>query len=305
MTIVNPDTGEITATYGEVRDSIERAKASLEAAAEEIVWQIEHQAWTTLGYASWNEMREAEYGGAAFMVPRAERPELVARMRRSGLTQQEIADTAGVNVATVSRDLANANSDGPATITNARGQQRPATYTKTPPAPEGEAGPGVQGSASLDPDADVVPDDEAERPSSNLGAASDPSGSAQPEGAGHASPPPSSDAIGNDGLTDAEREESRREFERGVGAKPTRPAPKPERSGEQQNAEENSRTLASSLIFLLAFQHPNQRDTARTEWEVGRWSVPPTNREYVTPDRMRTAARGLLELADEWENTHE
>lgn len=82
------------------------------------------------------------------------------------------------------------------------------------------------------------------------------------------------------------------------------PTPKPERSGEQQNAEENSRTFASSLIFLLAFQHPAQRDNARVEWEIGRQAVSPTNRDYVTPDRMRTAARGLLDLADEWENTY-
>lgn len=87
-------------------------------------------------------------------------------------------------------------------------------------------------------------------------------------------------------------------------SRPT-PTPKPERSGEQQNAEENSLTLASALIFLLAFQHPNQRDTARIEWEVGRWSVAPTKRAYVTPNHMREAARGLLDLADEWETTDE
>ncbi|GAB2970069.1 hypothetical protein [Nocardioides montaniterrae] len=83
------------------------------------------------------------------------------------------------------------------------------------------------------------------------------------------------------------------------------PVPKPERSGEQQNAEENSRTLASSLIFLLAFQHPNQRDTARDQWEIGQQAVPPTNRGYVTPDRMRQVAEGLAALADEWESIHE
>lgn len=84
-----------------------------------------------------------------------------------------------------------------------------------------------------------------------------------------------------------------------------RPTSKPERSGEQQNAEENSRTLASTLIFLLAFQHPNQRDTARIEWAVGSPAVSPTNRDYVTSDRMRQAARGLVLLADEWESTNE
>lgn len=123
-------------TYGDVKDSIDIAKGHLEKAAEQVVWQIENQVWTVLGHANWNEMREAEYGGAAFMVPRSERPELVARMRQQGLTQQEIADTAGVADATVRRDLAaqptNVGSD-PATVTNSRGQQRPSTYQRREP----------------------------------------------------------------------------------------------------------------------------------------------------------------------------
>ena len=115
-------------TPGDVRASIKRAKRSLEKAAEEIVWQVEMEAWKTLGYTSWSAMREAEYGGAAFMVPARQRPELVERMRATGLTQQDIADTAGVSDETVRRDLQTTNVES-ATIINARGQQRPATYT--------------------------------------------------------------------------------------------------------------------------------------------------------------------------------
>lgn len=72
-------------------------------------------------------MRESEYGGAAFMVPAKNRPELVARMRAKGLTQQEIADTAGVSHQTVGRDLANVQMDieKPTSIHTSRGQQRP------------------------------------------------------------------------------------------------------------------------------------------------------------------------------------
>ncbi len=91
-------------TPADVRASIARARQSLERAAEEIVWQIEREAWRTLGYPSWTAMREAEYGGAAFMVPRKDRPELVARIRAAGLTQQEAAATAGVSVPTIKRD---------------------------------------------------------------------------------------------------------------------------------------------------------------------------------------------------------
>lgn len=142
MTVVDHRTGEIVdaPSYADVRESINAAKASLEAAAEQIVWQIENRVWLVLGHADWNAMREQEYGGAAFMVPRAERPELVARMRQAGLTQQEIADTAGVGVGTVNRDLADfpdgKSAAPPPPITNARGQQRPASYAPRPtPAP--------------------------------------------------------------------------------------------------------------------------------------------------------------------------
>ena len=83
-------------TPDDVRASIARARRGLERAAEEIVWQIEREAWRTLGYSSWGAMREAEYGGAAFMVPAKSRPETVARIRAKGMTQKESAETAGV-----------------------------------------------------------------------------------------------------------------------------------------------------------------------------------------------------------------
>lgn len=103
-------------TPADVRASISRARRSLEKAAEEIVWQIEMEAWRTLGYSSWGAMREAEYGGAAFMVPSKSRPEIVARIKqieigrsaRGGskhLTDQEIADTVGVSRRQVQDDL--------------------------------------------------------------------------------------------------------------------------------------------------------------------------------------------------------
>lgn len=137
MTVTRPEIplrAEVI-TVADVRASISRAKRSLERAAEEIVWQIETEAWRTLKYSSWGAMREAEYGGAAFMVPNKNRPELVARMDRH-LTQGEIAATAGVSTSTVERDLASNphlrdSGDEPHTITNSRGQRRPATYSRT------------------------------------------------------------------------------------------------------------------------------------------------------------------------------
>ena len=114
MTVIY-DTGEIVdqrpeiplqvITPADVRASIRRARASLEKAAGEIVWQIEMEAWRTLGYSSWTAMREAEYGGAAFMVPSKNRPELVARICEAGLSKREAARTSGVDEGTVRNDL--------------------------------------------------------------------------------------------------------------------------------------------------------------------------------------------------------
>lgn len=60
----------------------------------------------------------------------------VARIRAAGLTQQEIAATAGVSVGTVNADLKfNSENDGDS-ITNSRGQHRPATYTRTESSPD-------------------------------------------------------------------------------------------------------------------------------------------------------------------------
>lgn len=119
-------------TPQDVRASIKRARRSLEAAAEEILWQIEMEGWRTLGYSSWTAMREAEYGGAAFMVPSKSRPEIVARIRAKGLTQREIAETAGVTERTIRNDLSTGKFSGSGVaVTNSRGQQRPASYTRS------------------------------------------------------------------------------------------------------------------------------------------------------------------------------
>lgn len=104
MTVARPEVPVRVITQADVRASIRRARKSLEDAASEIVWQIEMEAWCTLGYSSWTAMREAEYGGAAFMVPSKSRPEIVARIREAGLTQREAAATAGVTEQTIYND---------------------------------------------------------------------------------------------------------------------------------------------------------------------------------------------------------
>jgi predicted transcriptional regulator len=88
-----------------VKESVEKARSSLKTSAEEVVWQIENETWTVLGYSDWKAMREAEYGGPAFMVPTAVRGEYVHRLRDFHLTQREIAATMGIGAQTVNRCL--------------------------------------------------------------------------------------------------------------------------------------------------------------------------------------------------------
>lgn len=146
MTTVDITTGEIIdrPTYSQVRDSVATAREAGAKFFEQIVWQVERRAWEVLGHESWDAMREAEYADMGVVVPRADRPEIVTRLRRTGLLQQEIADTLGVSRATVAADL-NVSSDIelPDVVETARGS-RPTSYTKTsqdaPETPSAETG---------------------------------------------------------------------------------------------------------------------------------------------------------------------
>lgn len=84
------------------------------------------------------------------------------------------------------------------------------------------------------------------------------------------------------------------------GKRYTPPVAKPSRTPEVQNAEENSIHLARHILGLLSFEHPHMRAHRIKEWCIGKDAVSPSQRPYVTPEHMRTAAAGLLALADEW-----
>jgi hypothetical protein len=111
-------------TRDDVLESIRQATSDLQAAREQILWQIKVRAWERLGYADWNEMREQEYGGVTVLVPRQERPELVAALyNQGGLSQREIASTLGTSLGTVNNDLKDA--EVPATRTDSSGREQP------------------------------------------------------------------------------------------------------------------------------------------------------------------------------------
>lgn len=144
-------------TESEARESVATAKRGLEAAADEIVRQIGGRAWVALGYADWDQMREAEYRGAAVIVPRAGRPEIVARLREEGLSQKQIGETLGVDQKTVSNDVRNIPNVTPVRTDSLGRQQptskpRPAAVEPLPEAPLVEQQPSPRVAAWLESD---------------------------------------------------------------------------------------------------------------------------------------------------------
>ena len=134
MTDLDIIDAEVVITASEVRESIDRAKAGALTFWREVQWQVENEAWTALGYESLDQFWDAEYMALNVGIARSDRPELVLSFRKAGQTQQEIARKLNVDQKTVSNDLAKVNrnfpNEVPETVTNSRGQERPATYRK-------------------------------------------------------------------------------------------------------------------------------------------------------------------------------
>lgn len=130
---------EVVASAPEARASIDRAKGHALGFWHEINWQVENKAWEAVGYESLDAMWDAEYMALNVGIARSDRPELVWSFRKAGQTQQQIADKLNVTDRTIRNDLAALSSTGSfsgsdATVTNSRGQERPATYAKPAPA---------------------------------------------------------------------------------------------------------------------------------------------------------------------------
>lgn len=256
--------GELVAHMSEAsaRESVDRARTHLEAAAEEVVRQINGRAWIPLGYDSWDEMREAEYRGAAVMVPRADRPELVARLRAEGLSQRQIGDTLGVAESTVRGDIRNsADTAQPATRTDSLGRERPTTYApRVPGLPQASPRNGGGEATANDPLPDRTAGPVVEETSS-------PAPSVQPPAPAIPQPSPEAQA-----RHDRERE-------------------------DREMRELHSRELAR-CVWLLA-ERGRRVDAA--EHEVSRWEPSQDNYpQPTTADRLRMAADFLHDLADRW-----
>ena len=135
MTDLDIIDAEIVVTATDLDASMSRVEASVSSIADELVWQLTSEAWRADGrYSSFSDLWADRWEPLGISVPRTVRPLAIEQMRREHLTQQQIADKLNVSQFTVSRDLRAANIDTnnglPATITNSRGEERPATYRK-------------------------------------------------------------------------------------------------------------------------------------------------------------------------------
>lgn len=141
-------------TAADARTSIDLARGHLADAGKEIVWQVRNKVWHVLGYSDWDEMREAEYGGAAVIVPSADRPELSAALYDEGLTPKQVGATFGVSDRTVDRDVRQM-SNVPPTRPDSLGRQQP-TSKPRPRTPGAETRPREDHSAPGPTDSDAT-----------------------------------------------------------------------------------------------------------------------------------------------------
>lgn len=131
----------------EARERVGRVKSAITQAREDLVSLWRERAWVALGYASWDELCDTEFG-VRMALPRNERREVVNELRREGMSTRAIGSALGVHGTTVVGDLkATAEKsavDEPETVTSLDGRQRPASFPpRTPPAPAVPVPPAV------------------------------------------------------------------------------------------------------------------------------------------------------------------
>jgi len=89
----------------DARAITDRIRLAVEATWELIAEAYQREVWTSLGYGSWDDYCQREFGSARIKLPREERPDVVGSLREAGLSQRAIAAATGVAQSTVHEDL--------------------------------------------------------------------------------------------------------------------------------------------------------------------------------------------------------
>lgn len=112
----------------EARELTDRIRSAIESVDSLIVQAYKSRAWAALGYSSWDDYCDHEFGSSRVRVPREERAERIASLRESGLSIRAIAAATGDGYGTISRELAGDPNGSPEPITGTDGK----TYAPKP-----------------------------------------------------------------------------------------------------------------------------------------------------------------------------
>lgn len=128
-------TAEVVHLIGEAeaRERLARVRVSINAAAGDLAALYEGRAWLTLGFGSWDELCDHEFGGVRVALPRDQRRETVGRLREAGMSTRAIGTAVGVSEGTIRSDLDQLRSSTqlPEAVTGLDGRVRPAKVTRT------------------------------------------------------------------------------------------------------------------------------------------------------------------------------
>ena len=89
----------------EARSLTDQIKNGIEVLWDFIKRAYTGRAWIALGYSSWDEYCDREFGQTRLRLPREERNEVVCSLRESGLSVRAISSATGLGVGTVHREI--------------------------------------------------------------------------------------------------------------------------------------------------------------------------------------------------------
>jgi predicted DNA-binding protein YlxM (UPF0122 family) len=89
----------------QAREVTDKIRAGLEGVYQLIIEAYRGRVWTALGYGSWDEYVQREFGNQSLRPPLEERTEVVRSLRESGLSIRAIAAATQVSKGTVQNEL--------------------------------------------------------------------------------------------------------------------------------------------------------------------------------------------------------
>lgn len=151
------------ATVDQARARADRIRASAVAVADwlsDIRGAYASRDWEPLGYATWHDYLDGEFGAHRIALPMEERREVVAVMSRAGMSTRAIAPALGVSVGTVHADRVSTvqnrtdestdaapTTDQPRTVHSLDGRSRPAVQPRPRQEPVTDSAPAVRNPA--------------------------------------------------------------------------------------------------------------------------------------------------------------